>query len=56
MAENLIEGCKYEHLFKSGKNKGNTKLFPKPVLPSLKELNMMYPDYIEKDIEILYPH
>lgn len=56
MAENLIEECKYEHLFKSGKNKGNKKLFPKPVLPSLKELNMMYPDYIEKDIEILYPH
>ena len=56
MAENLIEGCKYKHTFKSGKYIGETKIFPKIISPSLKELNMMYPEYMEKDIEILYPH
>ena len=56
MAENLIEECTYKHTFKSGKYKGITKLFPKMISPSLKELNIMYRQYTEEDIKILYPH
>ena len=55
MAENLIDKCIYEHTFKSGKLKGETKVFPNAVSPSLKELGIMYPEYTQKDIEILYP-
>ena len=56
MSENLIDECKYKHTFKSGKYKGTTKIFPKMISPSLKELNMMYEPYSDKDIEILFPH
>ena len=56
MAISLLEECKYGHTFKSGKRKGQTKIFPKMHSPSLKELGILYPEYKENEIKILYPH
>ena len=56
MAKSLLKECTYNHTFKSGKHKGQIKIFPKIISPSLKELGILYPKYKKAEKKILYPH
>jgi hypothetical protein len=54
--ETLNPRCTYKYTFKSGKKKGQTHTIPLQTLPSLREIDALYPEYSETDISILLPH
>tara|TARA_B100000131_G_scaffold13422_1_gene13859 strand:- start:163 stop:1083 length:921 start_codon:yes stop_codon:yes gene_type:complete len=55
-AETLHPLCTYDHTFKSGKKKGQTHKIPVKIMPSLREIGALYPEYSDEDKSILVPH